>query len=68
VNSNEPGELAPLTVNEIRRLHAHLNQPHHRSEHRIHWSHWRRRHQARARRGHYQRQQRLIDQQVRLEY
>ena len=29
--------------------------------HRIRWSHWRRRHQARARRSHYQRQRRHID-------
>lgn len=59
--SDKPGELIPLTVNEIRRLHAHLHQPQHSIEHRIRWSRWRRRHQARARRCHYQRQRRLID-------
>jgi hypothetical protein len=57
VNSDEPGELIPLTVKEIRRLHAHLHQPQHPAPHRIHWSRWRRRHQARSRR--YQRRQRL---------
>lgn len=31
------------------------------AEHRIRWSRWRRRHRARARRCHYQRQLRLID-------
>jgi hypothetical protein len=45
-NSDDPDELIPLTVNEIRRLHAHLNQPQHPARHRIRWSHWRRRHQA----------------------
>jgi hypothetical protein len=37
-NSDDPGELIPLTVNEIRRLHAHLNQPQHPTTHRIRWS------------------------------
>jgi hypothetical protein len=58
---DEPDQLAPLTVNEIRRLHAQLHQPRHPHRHRIRWSRWRRRHQARARRCHYQRQRRLID-------
>jgi len=61
-NGDDSGELIPLTVNEIRRLHAHLAQPRHPASHRIRWSQWRRRHQARSRRCHYQRQQRLIDQ------
>ncbi len=60
-DGDKPDELVPLTVNEIRRLHAHLHQPRHPPRHRIHWSHWRRHHQARARRCHYQRQRRLID-------
>ena len=63
----QPGELIPLTVYEIRRLHAHIHQPDHPPSHRLRWSYWRRRHQARARRCPYQRQQRLIDHQVRLE-
>ncbi|TDC47815.1 hypothetical protein E1281_25705 [Actinomadura sp. KC345] len=55
------GDLVPLTVNEIRRMHGHLRQPRHPAEHRLRWSQWRRRHQAHARRCHYQRQQRLTD-------
>jgi len=48
-------ELIPLTVGEARRLfnlHASITRPvaYHES-----WSGWRRRHQARARRCHYQR-------------
>jgi hypothetical protein len=58
---DEPDEMVPPTVNEIRRLHSHHHQPRHPPRHRIHWSRWRRRHQARARRCHYQRQRRLID-------
>jgi SRSO17 transposase len=60
-DGHEPGDLIPLTINEIRRLHAHLHQPRHPPDRRIRWSHWRRRHQARARRCHYQRQQRHVD-------
>jgi nicotinamidase-related amidase len=48
------GELTELTLPEIRhlitRLVWHLDQA---SEQVLHWSHWRRRHQARARRFHY---------------
>jgi len=47
--------LAPLSVNEIRRLHATLTCPTHSARHVLAWSRWRRRHQARARRCHYQR-------------
>lgn len=57
----EPDELIPLTVNEIRRLHARLHQPDRPLEHCLSWSRWRRRHQARARRCHYQRQRQLTD-------
>jgi SRSO17 transposase len=48
-------ELVPLSVNEIRRLYAAFHRPHHPPGHTLHWSRWRRRHQARARRCHYQR-------------
>jgi SRSO17 transposase len=51
------GGLIPLTCNEIQRLFAiFINQPVHHSTHRLGWSHWRRRHQARARTSHYRRQ------------
>jgi len=57
--------LLPLTVPEVRRLLVALVwtapvQP----SLVLAWSRWRRRHQARARRAHYQRR----EQQVRLEY
>ncbi|GIH64697.1 hypothetical protein Msi02_55140 [Microbispora siamensis] len=46
----------PLTMPEIRRLLAALTLTRHRRIEEIpHWSHWRRRHQATARRCHYQR-------------
>ena len=49
-----PGELIPLTCNEIQRLFITLVvQPVHDADHRLSWSHWRRRHQARSRAGHY---------------
>lgn len=52
----EVGELIPLTLPEVRRLVYRLvvrilAPP----EAVLHWSHWRRLHQARARRSHYQR-------------
>jgi SRSO17 transposase len=47
--------LIPMTVNEIRRLHATLSCPRHSPRHVLAWSQWRRRHQARARRCHYRR-------------
>ncbi|MBH0774687.1 hypothetical protein [Nocardia bovistercoris] len=51
-----PTELIALTRNEIRRLFTTLvSAPVHTLRHRMHWSHWRRRHQYRARRSHYQR-------------
>ncbi|QUX22476.1 transposase [Nocardiopsis sp. MT53] len=58
---DDPGELIGLTVNEIRRLHAHYHRPDHAWSYRVRWSRWRHRHQARARCCHYQRQKRLID-------
>lgn len=52
---SEPG-LIPLTVNEIRRLlNTLIIEPIRDLTHRLRWSHWRRRHQARAKRSHYQR-------------
>lgn len=47
--------LIPLTVNEIRRLFAKLITTVHGISHWPAWSRWRRQHQARARRSHYQR-------------
>ena len=45
-----------LTTAEIRRLFtALLNKPAHRLTHLLHWSSWRRRHQAQARQAHYRR-------------
>jgi hypothetical protein len=47
----------PLTCNEIQHLFAALAcQPAVDRAHRLHWSWWRRRHQARARASHYRRQ------------
>ncbi|ONI85428.1 hypothetical protein ALI144C_14040 [Actinosynnema sp. ALI-1.44] len=54
------------SVNEIRRLHAALTFTPHPRSHTEAWSHWRRRHQHRARQCHYQR--RLTDHGLRLEY
>src|SRR5262245_44031508 len=58
--ASEP--LIPLTVNEVRRLHATLTYPAHSLGHVLAWSRWRRRHQARARRCHYRRRlQRFLE-------
>ena len=52
------GVLVSLTVPEVRRLLARMVWPPHSDPLQIlAWSIWRRRHQARARRAHYQRQQ-----------
>ncbi|MEU1393655.1 MULTISPECIES: hypothetical protein [unclassified Nonomuraea] len=51
------GPLIEMSANEIRRLFALLTRPPASRSHTLHWSRWRRRHQARARRSHYQRQQ-----------
>jgi hypothetical protein len=53
------GELIRLTAGEIRRLLANATQPSHPDHHYQRWSRWRRRHQARARKHHYQRRQQL---------
>ncbi|WP_443057585.1 IS701 family transposase [Streptomyces sp. IBSBF 2806] len=49
--------LIPLTCSEIQRLFIELVvRPVHGTAHRLDWSHWRRRHQARSQTSHYQRQ------------
>ena len=49
-------DMIELTVNEIRRLiNILLIRPPRSITHRLRWSKWRRRHQARARRAHYAR-------------
>jgi SRSO17 transposase len=48
--------LIPLTLPEIRRLFARLiTTSIHTIDHWLHWSNWRRRHQARAKTSHYRR-------------
>jgi SRSO17 transposase len=55
-----PGQI-PLTRNEIARLFAHLIiKPANGTRHQLRWSTWRRRHQHRAQRCHYQRQARNL--------
>ncbi|GAA3685896.1 IS701 family transposase [Streptomyces iranensis] len=52
-----PGGLIPLTCNEIQRLFITVAvRPLHDLAHRLGWSDWRRRHQARSRTSHYLRQ------------
>ncbi|MFF3257018.1 IS701 family transposase [Actinacidiphila glaucinigra] len=51
-----PATLIPLTGNEIQHLFSALVSPVHSLAHRLHWSQWRRQHQARARTSHYRRQ------------
>ena len=52
-----PSGLIPLTCNEVQRLFAALViKPVADAAHRLRWSVWRRRHQARARTCHYRRQ------------
>jgi hypothetical protein len=53
------GPLIPLTRNEIRRLFTGLGQQPPAPAIQLHWSRWRRRHQATARRCHYQPHQTL---------
>ncbi|MFD8968926.1 IS701 family transposase [Streptomyces sp. NPDC059568] len=56
-DGTSPDELIPLTCNEIQRLFtALIVQPVRELAHRLRWSTWRRRHQARARHSHYSRQ------------
>lgn len=49
-------DMVPLTCNEIRHLIVSAGVPSTGWEHRLRWSTWRRRHQATAKRLHYQRQ------------
>ncbi|MFJ8141448.1 IS701 family transposase [Streptomyces sp. NPDC096013] len=50
-------DLIPLTCNEIQHLFIALAvRPLSTAAHRLSWSEWRRRHQARSRTGHYRRQ------------
>ncbi|MGI5250576.1 IS701 family transposase [Actinacidiphila glaucinigra] len=52
-----PNGLIPLTCNEIQKLFTTLiARPLHGAAHRLGWSDWRRRHQARAQASHYRRQ------------
>jgi hypothetical protein len=52
-----PGDLVPLSCNEIQHLFiALVVQPLSTATHRLSWSDWRRRHQARSRASHYRRQ------------
>jgi SRSO17 transposase len=52
-------DMIPLTRNEIRRLFTSLLHCPRPARHQLHWSAWRRRHQATARNCHYQRRQAL---------
>jgi hypothetical protein len=55
--------LIPLTLNEIRRLFARMiTNTIHTIDHWLHWSAWRRRHQASAKTSHYHRRGHLIHQ------
>jgi SRSO17 transposase len=51
----EDDQLIPLTRNEIRRLFTGLRQQLPAPAMQLHWSRWRRRHQATARASHYRR-------------
>jgi hypothetical protein len=51
--TGDGAEMICLTMNEIRRMHALLCRSAHPPGHHLHWSAWRCRHQARARRSHY---------------
>jgi hypothetical protein len=52
-----PQSLIALTANEIRHLFTRIvNHTEHGIRHLLHWSQWRRRHQARARDSHHRRQ------------
>lgn len=47
--------MIPLTIAEIARLFNVLGQAAEAIQHALHWSHFRRRHQAEARRHHFRR-------------
>jgi hypothetical protein len=52
-------DMIPLTRNEIRRLFTGLTCRPQPADDQLHWSRWRRRHQATARKCHYQRREAL---------
>ncbi|MFD3874272.1 IS701 family transposase [Streptomyces sp. NPDC058623] len=53
----DPAVLIPLSCNEVQRLFiAIVVQSVHNTAHRLAWSNWRRRHQARSQTSHYRRQ------------
>ncbi|MCD9900880.1 IS701 family transposase [Streptomyces sp. MT29] len=53
----DPADLIPLSCNEVQRLFiAIVVQSVHNTAHRLAWSNWRRRHQARSQASHYRRQ------------
>jgi SRSO17 transposase len=55
-DEHDQPDMIPLTVNEIRRLiNTLILRSIHHLAHRLRWSNWRRRHQARAKRAHYAR-------------
>jgi fumarate reductase subunit D len=57
ISNPAPDGLVPLSRNEIQRLFIVLVvRPVHHAAHRLGWSDWRRRHQARSRISHYRRQ------------
>jgi SRSO17 transposase len=58
IHAPAPPDLIALTCNEIRRLFTiYVIEPHRARACPDAWSHWRRRHQHRARTSHYQRQE-----------
>ena len=63
----EPADLLPLTLPEVRRLLWQLWWcPWQPAPHSLHWSRWRRRHQARAQRCHYRRRLARLNYELRL--
>ncbi|WP_329134985.1 hypothetical protein OG552_20490 [Streptomyces sp. NBC_01476] len=56
--------LAALTLAEVRRLFNVIGAAHDAIDHAIHWSNWRREHQAEARRHHIKRRLQLQIQQI----
>jgi hypothetical protein len=53
VTDSDSQQVTRLTVSEIRKMHVILCRTARPPEHHLHWSRWRRRHQARARRCRY---------------
>lgn len=59
-----PQRLAALTLAEVRRPFNLIDSAHDAIDLGIHWSNWRRKHQAEARRHHVKRRLRLQTQQI----